>query len=139
MYVMKTFKLENEPKIDSGFKTPDLYFENFSENVMQHLSGNEPKVISIFQQRKRPLMIAAAILLIALMVPLLYNSTNNSEVDASTLENYLSYQTSLTQYDLINALESEDIDNINATVALENKTIEDILVTNPDLEQLLNE
>jgi hypothetical protein len=28
---MKAFKLENEPKIKSGFKTPDHYFENFSK------------------------------------------------------------------------------------------------------------
>jgi hypothetical protein len=28
---MKAFKLENEPKIESGFKTPDHYFDNFSK------------------------------------------------------------------------------------------------------------
>lgn len=136
---MKAFKLENTPKIESGFKTPDHYFENFSENVTQHLSENEPKVISIFQKRKSSLMIAAAILIMALMVPLFYNQTNNKELDTATLENYLSYQTNMTQYDLINALESEDIDNIKTTVAMEDMTIEDILATNPDLEQLLNE
>ena len=84
-------------------------------------------------------MIAAAILIMALMVPLLYNQTNNKELDTATLENYLSYQTNMTQFDLINALESEDIDNIKTTVAMEDMTIEDILATNPDLEQLLNE
>ncbi|MFQ3174553.1 MAG: hypothetical protein ACI9WT_001748 [Flavobacterium sp.] len=136
---MKAFKLENNPKIESGFKTPDHYFENFSENVMRNLSGNEPKVVSIFKKRKRLLMIAAAIFIIALMVPVSYNSTDNKELDAAALENYLSYQTSMTQYDLINALESEDIDNMNTTVVLEDKTIEDILANNPDLEQLLNE
>ena len=49
---MKTFKLENEPKIESGFKTPDHYFEDFSAKIMQQLPENEPKVISIFQKRK---------------------------------------------------------------------------------------
>jgi hypothetical protein len=136
---MKEFKLENKSKIESGFKTPDHYFENFSDNVMQHLSAKEPKVVSIFQKRKRVLMIAAAILIIALMVPFFYNSTNNKELDAVTLENYLSYQTNMTQYDLINELGPEDIGNIKTTVALEDITIEDILATNPDLEQLLNE
>jgi hypothetical protein len=34
---MKAFKLENEPKIKSGFKTPDHYFENFSKNLMHEL------------------------------------------------------------------------------------------------------
>lgn len=136
---MKEFKLENKPKIESGFKTPEHYFENFSEKLMQNLPANEPKVISIFQRRKRSLMIAAAILIIALMIPFLYNTTANEELDQTTLENYLSYQTSMTQFDLINALESEDINNINTTVALEDKTIEDMLARNPDLEQLLNE
>jgi hypothetical protein len=136
---MKEFKLENKPKIESGFKTPEHYFENFSEKLMQNLPANEPKVISIFQRRKRSLMIAAAILIIALMIPLLYNTTANKELDETTLENYLSYQTSMTQFDLISALESEDINNINTTVALEDKTIEDMLARNPDLEQLLNE
>lgn len=136
---MKEFKLENKPKIESGFKTPEHYFENFSEKLMQNLPANEPKVISIFQRRKRSLMIAAAILIIALMIPLLYNTTANKELDQTTLENYLSYQTSMTQFDLISALESEDINNINTTVALEDKTIEDMLARNPDLEQLLNE
>lgn len=136
---MKAFKLENKPKIESGFKTPDHYFENFSENILCHLPVHEPRVISIFKKRKRSLMIAAAILIVALMLPMFYNSTNNRELDAATLENYLSYQTNMSQYDLINALESDDIDSIKTTVALEDKTIEDILATNPDLEQLLNE
>jgi hypothetical protein len=136
---MKEFKLENKPKIESGFKTPEHYFENFSEKLMQNLPANEPKVISIFQRRKRSLMIAAAILIIALMIPFFYNTTANKELDQTTLENYLSYQTSMTQFDLISALESEDINNINTTVALEDKTIEDMLARNPDLEQLLNE
>lgn len=136
---MKAFKLENKPKIESGFKTPEHYFENFSEKLMQNLPANEPKVISIFQRRKRSLMIAAAILIIALMVPILYNTTANKELDEATLENYLSYQTNMTQFDLINVLESEDIDNINTTIALEDKTIEDMMATNPDLELLLNE
>ena len=47
---MKNFKLENAPKITSGFKTPELYFENFSKNLMQQLPEKEPKVISLFQK-----------------------------------------------------------------------------------------
>ena len=54
---MKTFKLDNEPKIDSGSKTPDNYFENFSTHLLQNLSKEpiieENKVISIFRKRKK--------------------------------------------------------------------------------------
>jgi hypothetical protein len=136
---MKVFKLEKKSKIEPGFKTPDNYFENFSENIMRNLPANELKQPSIFQKRKNFFMLAAAILIIALMVPILYSPNANTELDSATLENYLSYQTNLSQYDLINSLEFEDINNINTTAVLEDKVIEDMLASNPDLEQLLNE
>ena len=31
---MNEFKLDNEPKIKSGFITPNNYFDDFSEKVM---------------------------------------------------------------------------------------------------------
>lgn len=137
---MKTFKLENEPKIESGFSTPEYYFENFSERMMQQLPEEKPKVISFFQKRKRTLMMAAAVLVIALLIPQINRSLRASkELDATTIENYLSYQSSMNQYDLINALDTEDINNMQATVVLEDKTIEDILATNANLEHLLLE
>ena len=53
---MKAFKLDNEPKIESGFKTPDNYFENFQSAMIEKLSKEpvikETKVISIFRKRK---------------------------------------------------------------------------------------
>jgi hypothetical protein len=56
----------------------------------------------------------------------------------------LSYQTNINQYDLINVLDEEDINTIKSNVVIEentiqNKTIEDILVTNGNLEHLLLE
>jgi hypothetical protein len=56
------------------------------------------------------------------------NATNSNEIDTTTLENYLSNQTNINQYDLINGLEPDEIDSINTTVALEDGIIEDILV-----------
>jgi hypothetical protein len=53
------------------------------------------------------------------------NATNSNEIDTTTLENYLSNQTNINQYDLINGLEPDEIDSINTTVRLED---EDILV-----------
>ncbi|MEZ7500077.1 hypothetical protein QO200_15170 [Flavobacterium sp. Arc3] len=139
---MKAFKLENEPKIESGYKTPEHYFENFSEQLMHKLPKKETKVISLFQKNKKILMMVAAVLVIALLVPVFYTSTvnvNNNEIDTATLENYLSYQSNINQYDLINDLEVDEIDNIHTNVALEDATIEDILVSNANLEHLIIE
>jgi hypothetical protein len=86
-------------------------------------------------------MLVAAVLIVALLVPAFYNSKNatNSNIDTTTLENYLSNQTNINQYDLINGLEPDEIDSINTTVALEDGIIEDILVGNGSLENLIIE
>ncbi|RTY98132.1 hypothetical protein EKM02_12380 [Flavobacterium sp. RSP49] len=138
---MKTFKLENEPKIETGFKIPDHYFENFSAKMMKQLPREEPKVISIFQKRKNRILMVAAILVIALMIPVLSPSASNpNEIDTLTLENYLTYQSSVNPYDLISELETEDINNIKAdNEVLEDEAIEDHLSENANLEHLLLE
>lgn len=140
MSIMKTFKLENEPRIEPGFKTPDHYFDDFSSKVLQQLPKNEPKVISIFQKRKTVIMMVAAFLILALMIPIYTTiSTNSKELDETTLENYLAYQSNLNQYDLISELETEDITKMQPVSSPEDKVIEDILTTNSDVEHLITE
>lgn len=137
---MKPFKLENEPKIESGFKTPDHYFEHLSARVIQQLPKEEPKVISFFQRRKTMIMMVAALLILALMIPIANTfSTKSTELDTATLENYLSYPANMNQYDLINGLEPEDINQIKNGLALEDETIENILLTNTNTEHLIME
>jgi len=138
---MKTFKLENEPKIDPGFKTPDHYFENFSIKLMEQLPVSEPKVISIFQKRKMLIMLStAAVLIFALLIPILSpTESNTKELDTVAIENYITYQSNVNQYDLINGLETEDIEKINSSIVLEDETIEDHLSTNSNLENLILE
>ena len=137
---MKTFKLENEPKIESGFKIPDNYFDDFSIKMMDQLSTSEPKVISIFQKRKNLFLMVAAVLVLALMIPFINNSnTNKQEIDTAILENYITYQSNVNQYDLINVLETEDISKIKISMAIEDKAIEDVLSVNSNLENLILE
>lgn len=141
---MKTFKLDKEPKIDSGFKAPDNYFENFSANLLQKLSEEtiveETKVISIFRKRKSILMVAAAVLVLTLMIPIAYQAnTKSKEIDTATLENYLAEETNLNQDELIGEIEPENSTFISQTKELESETIEDILVTNPNIENLVIE
>jgi hypothetical protein len=138
MNIMKAFKLENNPKIESGFKSPDHYFENFSAKVLQQLPKEEPKVISLFQKRKILIMAAAAILVLALMVPIVntYIKKTN-ELDSTTLENYITYQSNISQYDLISALDSEDINKIDTPLGIEDKTVEDLLSVNSNAENLI--
>ena len=137
---MNDFNLDKEPKIGSGFKTPEGYFDDFHLKMMQNLPVQEPKVIPLFAMRRTWMMSAVAILVLALMIPL-YNSfyTNSEEIDAISMENYLAYQSNISQYDLINLLDSEDIQSLDVDLALEDKTIEDILTNNNNLENYIYE
>lgn len=137
---MNDFKLDSEPKIKSGFQTPEHYFETFSVKVMQQIPEQEPKVISIFQSKKNWILVAAAVLILALFVPV-YNSlsTKTTELDEVTLENYIADQSNINQYDLVSLLEAEDIEKMNVESNLEDETIEDILSSNRNLENFITE
>ena len=137
---MKTFKLEIEPKIETGFKIPANYFDDLSIKIMEQIPASEPKVISIFQKRKGLIMMVAAILILALMVPVFNNlSTTKKELDSASLENYITYQSNVNQYDLISILETEDITNMSSGIVLEDQVVEDVLSTNSNLENLILE
>ena len=138
---MKAFKLEDEPKIKSGFKTPEHYFDDFSTQVLQQINEKkEVKVIPFYKRKKVLSLLAAAVVVIALMIPIVnnYNATSK-DLDEDTLETYLSYQSNLNQYDLIQNLDTKDIQALNKNVAIEDETLEDILATNPNIEHLISE
>lgn len=135
MTTMKTFKLENEPKIESGFKIPENYFDTFSARVLQQLPKEEPKTISIFSKKKTWFYAAAALLIFGLFIPI-YNQFNSppTDIDDATLENYLADQASVSSADLANLLDSEDIQKMSIDLNIEDKTIENELTTNNNLE-----
>ena len=135
---MKTFKLDNEPKIKTGFTVPENYFEDFSTKMMQQLPENEPKVISIFARKKTWMYAAAAILVLALSLPIYTNYfSHSSEIDEATLENYITYQSTVSDTDLVNLLDEQDIQKMSVDLDIEDITIENELSQNKNLEQYL--
>ncbi|HSD07247.1 hypothetical protein [Flavobacterium sp.] len=141
---MTSFKLDNHPKIESGFKTPDNYFENFQAKVLDKLS-NEPiakesKVISIFRKRKRVLLAVAAVLTLALMIPMLYQShSENKDLDSKTIENYLTEEGHPNQDEIISEIDPESDILILDTKEIGTQTLEDMLASNPNIENLVIE
>ncbi|OXG03777.1 hypothetical protein BC749_10439 [Flavobacterium araucananum] len=138
---MKAFKLENEPKIVTGFKTPEDYFDDFSTKILQQINEKEEvKVIPIYRRKKVLSILAAAVVFIALMIPVISNYNNTSkDLDEDTLETYLAYQSNLNQYDLIQKLDTKDINELSKNVPIEDETIEDVLATNSNIENLISE
>ena len=137
---MKKFNFENIPKTTSGFIVPDNYFEDFSKNVLSQLSDETKRVIPLYKQKSKLIMAVAAILVIGLFIPIFNQlSKPSEELDLTTLENHLSYQTNINQYDLISELDEDDLNKMGTTIQLKDEIIEEHLRTNSDLERLLSE
>ena len=135
---MKTFKLDTEPKINTGFIVPENYFEDFSAKMMQQLPKKETKIISIFEKKKNWMYAAAAILILALSLPIYTNYYNHSsEIDEATLENYISYHSTVSDTDLLNLLDEQDIQKMSVDMDIEDITIENELSQSNNLEQYL--
>jgi hypothetical protein len=137
---MKNLNLENQPKITPGFVVPENYFDDFSAKVLKQLPDNETKIIALFSKRKKWIIAVAAVLVIGLFLPIVYNYTSKTkELDNTAIENYLTYQSDISQEDLIADLETQDIAKLKNNNTLEIKTIEDILSEDIDTENLLIE
>ncbi len=135
---MKEFKLENEPKITSGFSIPGGYFDTFPNKIFNPLPKNESKILSVFSLKKQWYLAAAAIVVLMLSIPL-YNDYNlvQDEVDSATLENYLAYQANISEEDIVNLLDENELKKINLDLKIRDKDIEEILNSNINLEQYI--
>lgn len=84
-------------------------------------------------------MAAAAVLIIGLAIPFLNRPANNAAIDGESLENYLAYQSTISQYDLINLLDKEDIEALESDLKIDDAVVESALSDNTNLENYLTE
>lgn len=135
---MKDFRLDIEPRITSGFTIPDGYFDTFSNNILEKLPKQEKKTHSIFYFRKTWYFAAAAIFILLLSVPLYYKFYNKiEEVDTTTLENYLANQSTISEDEIVDLLENEEVEKMKVDFDIKNIEIEEILKSNTNLEQYI--
>jgi len=135
---MKPFKLD-EQKIESGFKVPDGYFEKLTSDINAKLATNEPKVVSIFSRKKVIYYALAAVLVLALSIPLFnyYNSTTS--LTQEEVEDYIALQSGITEDDLVNALDKEDIEKLKIDLKIEDKVLEETLVNELNIEEYITD
>ncbi len=134
---MKEFKLDNEPKITSGFKVPERYFENLENEVQKKIGEKEIRVISLFT-KKNWIIAAAAVFVIALSIPIvnqMYSSTPT--IDPVQIETYLTEQSTLSEDDIVELLDEEKIQKIKLELNVNKNELEEVLLTNSNLEDYL--
>jgi len=135
---MKKFSLDTHTKLKSGFTTPPDYFEQLPKQILDKIKEapiKEPKIFSL----NRVIYAAAAILVLALSIPFIQQDTTNSfeQVDTNSLENYITYQSNVSSYDIINLMDSQELDAMQVDIRLEDQSVEDILTTNPNFENYI--
>lgn len=135
---MKEFKLDNEQKISAGFKIPERYFDDFESKVTQRLAQREKPVRSLFTKRNW-LYAAAAVFVVSLSIPVFnyVNTANSSNIDEASLENYLIDHAEITDADLVEVLNTEELHQMKIDLKIEDQELEDILSTNTNLEEYL--
>jgi hypothetical protein len=140
---MKQIDLENTEKIDSGFKIPENYFEQFEAKMMERVSKEkEVKVVSLFYKKQVWISSIAALFLLAIAIPVYFNMAKESNLDSNTIESYLADQQSVGTTELIRHLTDEDISELQNALAIDNvtdETIENYLSETANLDYLLNE
>lgn len=134
---MKTFKIDDERKIGPGFKVPNNYFETLPEKINVRMGNAEIKVIPLENRRKSWTFAIAAVLVLALSIPVLNTmkpAVQQTEIQA--IENYLAYS-EIPDDQLVELLEDEDIEKLEFNYNLEDKAVEDVLSNSVNLEQYI--
>ena len=140
---MKRFDLEHNKEIKSGFKVPENYFEQFEAKMMAQIPvEKETKVVSLFYRKQVWISAIAAVFLLAIAIPVYFNMASESNLDASTIENYLVQQQNVGITELSKHLTDEDIIALEKNLSLNESNpdaVEDYLSESENLDYYINE
>ena len=140
---MKPFDLENKNEIKSGFKVPENYFEQFEAKMMAQIPvEKETKVVSLFNRKQVWISAIAALFLLAIAIPIYFNMASESNLDASTIENYLAQQQNVGITELSKHLTDDDIIALEKNLSLNESNpdaVEDYLSESENLDYYINE
>lgn len=135
---MKEINLETNKKITTGFQIPEGYFDDFSEKILKELPQKETKTISFYARNKMLIYTAAAVLVVTLSLPLAYQLEGNHEQpSAAEIENYLTQQSPISEDEIVNLLEQEDINKLKITNSISKADLEEELYLNTELEKYI--
>ncbi len=135
---MNDFNLDTTPKITTGFKVPDGYFDSFSTIVLEQLPKQESKFVGVFSFKKVWYYAAAAVIVLGLSIPLYHQYTLKQDLaDVTVLEDYLANNSSITEDEILNSLDKEDLEKMKIDFKLQDKDIEEVLENNSNLEQYI--
>lgn len=136
---MNDFNWDSEKKTNSGFKTPDGYFDAFPQKLMQQLPAAEPKVISIWERNKKWIYGAVAVIALSVSIPVADYLRSDTVANPAEMEQYLSLHSTITDDDLIELISREAAENAPTEATIDNAAVEDALINNAYLEDYITD
>ena len=129
---MSTFKLDNHPKISSGFKITEPYFTLLSEKIINNTTAKKTaKVIALKSQPSKWILAIAAVVVLVFLLPITIQQIKSESmaIDKNAIESYLITTQSVSQFELVNQLSNQDIKNLELDLHLNTNDIEEYLAT----------
>ena len=124
---MENFKIEDHSKIETGFSTPENYFENLEATILQKIENKQVKVFSIFLKPKYWMVAAAAIFIFGLFLNTYnYKSQEENFVD----EEFLTLQTDFSTEDLAEYLTENELKRLEESYNIASLKTNDVTTKN---------
>jgi hypothetical protein len=136
---MNEFKINNENKITSGFTTPEGYFDGFSVETNNKIIPPKSRVKVISINTKRWATSVAAVLIIVLSITFFTKMEVSNSDDNVLMENYITNNSEISQYDLITLLDKKDIENLSAELNLNDTKMDEEFTNTNEIEYYLTE
>lgn len=136
---MKPFELDKKPGHYDGFRVPDGYFDTLPDRVFARLETERNVRRTRYGRKRNWWVAAAAVMLLALFVPLAWQQFSTTPVDPAALENYLNDEAGLTSYEVGAFLDERDLSKIEAELPVDHQAIEDALSQNANLENYITD
>jgi len=130
--------LSKHPKIDTGFTVPEDYFDHFPDQVFKKIPVTTVKVVPFKRNNRLWYFVAASFVVGLTLLPYYWWEQNTlQEVDSSTIENYLAYQAMVSEDEIVNFLDENDLEKMKIDLDISNNDLEKILEETPNIEQYL--
>jgi hypothetical protein len=122
------FSLDNSPKIETGFKVSDDYFNQLHTSLSDKIKENDKQVVGLYQSKKWHLAVAAIVILSISISA--YYLLNNQSLHHDDVEEYIHYS-SISQEDVYDVLNDQDVETLEKKLemALHKNEIEHFLGT----------
>ncbi|POS01614.1 hypothetical protein [Flavobacterium croceum] len=124
----------NIPKIKSGFRAPENYFENFSAKMVQEIELSKKPTTKVISLQKHFYWLAACIAFI-IITPFAYQYYKNTKQNTE-IENYITEQSTISQDDLVELLNDNDINQLKKELQPDKEVVNEYL-ENTNVEQIL--